>query len=278
MISFKKMSAVWAVALFVVLAGVPAGAQAPEWHWKKLGKGVEYCAEQTELFGRVEYITAVRYKMFRHKTRLLHAPGSDADSTSALAGKMGAVAAINGSYFNVKTLEPVTYLRLPNNSAVGHTTPRESRLRTDGVLAIDSRGGIHMFPCDSLQSEFLFEFPAVIAAGPVLLQDGKPARDSWPGDGFYTKHHPRSLIGKDKKNRAYLIVIDGRFPGQGDGASIDETVQIAQMFGLVEALNLDGGGSCALWTPQTGVLSHPYDNRKFDHYGQRIVPNIVYIR
>lgn len=264
-----SITLVWSLAL---------GAQAPQWHWKEASKGVEYCAEQVELFGRTEYITAVRYKMCKHKTRVLHAPADLADSTSALAEKMGAVAAINGSYFNVRTLEPVTYVWQKSSSELGRTTAREAALRTDGVLAIKGSGRLSMFLADSTTYDTLRGYKEIIAAGPVLIQDGKPIKDSWPDDGFFTKHHPRSLVGKDAKGMAYLIVIDGRFPGQGDGASIDETVQIALMFGLTEALNLDGGGSCALWTPQTGVLSHPYDNRKFDHYGQRVVPNILYIK
>ena len=53
---------------------------------------------------------------------------------------------------------------------------------------------------------------------------------------------------------------------------------VAKMFGLKDALNLDGGGSSTLWTKPAGVVSHPYDNRRFDHYGQRSVPNIVVVR
>lgn len=39
--------------------------------------------------------------------------------------------------------------------------------------------------------------------------------------------------------------------------------------------NLDGGGSSALWTSTTGVISHPRDNRRFDHEGERTVPNLI---
>ena len=59
-----------------------------------------------------------------------------------------------------------------------------------------------------------------------------------------------------------MAVIDGRFKGQGDGATIAETAYIARQLGLTEALNLDGGGSSTLWTAQEGVLNHPYDNRR----------------
>ena len=38
------------------------------------------------------------------------------------------------------------------------------------------------------------------------------------------------------------------------------------------------GGSSTLWTAQEGVLNHPYDNRRFDHEGERGVPNCIVVR
>lgn len=76
-----------------------------------------------------------------------------------------------------------------------------------------------------------------------------------------------------------MAVIDGRAKGQAAGATIAETAYIARLLGLTDALNLDGGGSSALWTAQEGVVSHPSDNRRFDHAGERAVPNgIVAVR
>ena len=71
------------------------------------------------------------------------------------------------------------------------------------------------------------------------------------------------------------MVIDGRFKGAADGASIYETAYICHLFGMTDAINLDGGGSSALWTSTTGVISHPCDNRRFDHEGERTVPNLI---
>jgi exopolysaccharide biosynthesis protein len=76
----------------------------------------------------------------------------------------------------------------------------------------------------------------------------------------------------------WLVVVDGRFPGEAEGMSIAELTTLAEKLGLVEALNLDGGGSSTLWTLPGGVLNHPCDNGQFDHVGQRIVPNAVVVR
>ena len=72
-----------------------------------------------------------------------------------------------------------------------------------------------------------------------------------------------------------MAVIDGRFKGQGDGATIAETAYIARQLGLTEALNLDGGGSSTLWCEEAGVVNRPSDNRRFDHEGERRVTNCI---
>ncbi len=76
----------------------------------------------------------------------------------------------------------------------------------------------------------------------------------------------------------YMVVVDGRFPGQADGMNIPELSTVARLLGLKDALNLDGGGSSTLWTDKTGIINFPYDNRKFDHAGARRVPNIVIVK
>ena len=73
------------------------------------------------------------------------------------------------------------------------------------------------------------------------------------------------------------MVIDGRFKGKADGASIFETAYICHLLGMTDAINLDGGGSSALWSRETGVINHPRDNKKFDHEGERVVPNLIVV-
>lgn len=72
-------------------------------------------------------------------------------------------------------------------------------------------------------------------------------------------------------------MIDGRFKKQADGASIYETAYICHMLGMTDAINLDGGGSATLWTEKTGVINHPSDNKKFDHEGERVIPNLIVV-
>jgi exopolysaccharide biosynthesis protein len=58
--------------------------------------------------------------------------------------------------------------------------------------------------------------------------------------------HPRSFVGSDGE-RIWFVVIDGRDPWHSNGTTITETAAVAESLGLVNALNLDGGGSSSIW-------------------------------
>ena len=257
---------------------------AADWGWKALGNGAEVGYAQIELFGgSVQSISVLRYPMKKVATLLANDGGAEADSTSALALRHGGIAAINASYFNVKTLYPVTFVK-DDGEVEGKTTSRET-FRTDGILAIGKGGRkVKIFTCDTLSYlKRTKGFEEAIASGPVVMLKGKEARPEWPSGlkkplgHFYNKRHPRTLVGTGG-GMVYLIVIDGRFHGQGEGATIHECYEICRMLGLRDAINLDGGGSSVLWTKDFGAISHPYDNHRFDHFGQRVVPNIIYIK
>lgn len=275
--------------ILLLLALVPLGLRAQQaedekifaeadWNWRDLGKGAQAGYAQLPLFGSMQSISVIRYPMARVRTFIANDSAAASDSTEALALRYGALAAINASYFNMKTLYPTTYVK-DDGKQEGWTTPPEL-FRVDGLMTIKGKRQLRMFPCDTLSYAAAAKgCREAIAAGPVLLQEGREAREAWPvKDKFYDKRHPRTLVGTTADGWAYLIVIDGRFKGQGIGTTIHETAEIARMFGLKEALNLDGGGSSVLWTRKYGVISRPYDNRRFDPYGQRVVPNIIYIR
>ena len=62
--------------------------------------------------------------------------------------------------------------------------------------------------------------------------------------------------------------------------SLEEIAQIMLEAGCYNAINLDGGGSTTLWmegASENGVLNSPSDNGKFDHQGERKIPNIIYV-
>ena len=109
-----------------------------------------------------------------------------------------------------------------------------------------------------MRHDAVCRYRSALAAGPVLIDGGKVVEYT-SGSSFYTRRHPRTLIGKRADGTVVMAVIDGRFKGQGDGATIAETAYIARQLGLTEALNLDGGGSSTFVGREGRVLNMPSD-------------------
>ena len=294
------------VFIIILLSILPPslGAQDPdslafagaEWTVTTLPKGGEVRTASIPMFGGVQNVSIASYPAAKYRTGIVEGEGlsreevkvkrghaSHASRTSNLAGAAKGKIAINGNYFNMRSFSPVSYTRIGKN-VYGRTSPAEAAARTKGVFAMNRSGhGVDIFSADTVLCDAtVTEWYSVMAAGPVLIEEGKPYYYSTV-DGFHDRRHPRSLIGysvypNGRPDRIYMIVIDGRFPGKADGASIDECVKICRYLGLYEALNLDGGGSSTLWTGENGVINHPNDNRKWDHEGERPVPNILIAR
>lgn len=248
------------------------------WEWKEAGDGIEYSYAQFPFRGKTQSVSIARYPASKFETSLVHAPGDSANTTDSLARRIGARIALNGSYFNMRRLIPHTFFAI-DGEVLGET-PKTELLRSNGVLAIKDREGhnLSIVPYDSTKREtYRTDYYSTLASGPILRLDGKVP--DFPHDkSFFDMRHPRTFIGWDEKGMVYMIVVDGRFPGQADGMSVPELAAVCRLLGLKDAMNLDGGGSSTLWTEKTGIINFPYDNRKFDHEGARKVPNIVAVR
>ena len=110
----------------------------------------------------------------------------------------------------------------------------------------------------------------VVGGHPSILVGGM-RRDN-NGDSLCTARHPRTALGFNAdRTKLYLAVIDGRATTR-IGMTCDEMVTLFQGLGATDAVNLDGGGSSAMWLAGTGVLNNPSDGQ------QRVVANHLAIR
>jgi hypothetical protein len=101
-----------------------------------------------------------------------------------------------------------------------------------------------------------------IVGGVGLLEVGGRMLSNWepeqPRAGFTTERHPRTVIGTAGDGRIWLITVDGRKPEVSLGMSFAELQGLIRRVGLVDALNLDGGGSTTMVVQGT-VMNHPSD-------------------
>jgi len=233
-----------------------------------------YAAWQTDAGGVGQSVSIVRYDPLKWKTDVVTVHGAAADSVGALCARHGALAGINGSYFDIRALTSVTFVK-DEGVVVGETSPSEL-FRTNGLVVLSGRE----IGVDAMDTTEVYDaWQEALASGPILIDEGEiiEYKDVPQPDSFYERRHPRSVIGQDADGNVWLIVVDGRAPGEAEGMTIGELTSLCLQLGLTDALNLDGGGSSTLWTREAGVISYPCDNRRFDHAGQRKVPNALIV-
>jgi exopolysaccharide biosynthesis protein len=86
--------------------------------------------------------------------------------------------------------------------------------------------------------------------------------------GWVVKRNPRTLAGVDTAGRTVLVTVDGRITADL-GLSIPEAADVARSLGLVDAINLDGGGSTTM-ALRGQLISRPSDATGERHVGDAL--------
>ncbi len=115
-----------------------------------------------------------------------------------------------------------------------------------------------------------------IGGGPVLIHNNQiritnNEERMFIGNAINDRH-PRTAMGYTKDNKLIILVVQGRFPGIAEGASLNHLAKILLDIGCVEALNLDGGGSSCL------LINGKETIKPSDKEGQRPVPAVFIIQ
>ena len=244
-----------------------------QWETSSPREGVTLkCAAIDHLYRGPQYISIVEVEP-RKALRAGIALSAPPVPTSAMAQARKAVAAINGSYFNMRKGNSVCFLQM-DGEVIDTTTTAELNLRVNGAVQI-KKGRLRILPWSKQIEESYHGKNDVLASGPMLLQRGNIS--SWEAcdSSFVHTKHPRSAVVVEKDGTTWFVTVDGRAPGHADGMSIPELAHLIRILGGHDALNLDGGGSTTLWL-EGNVVNHPSDNKQFDHAGERAVPNILY--
>lgn len=122
---------------------------------------------------------------------------------------------------------------------------------------------------------------SIVNGGPVLVRNGRihitPQRDGFvrptsPSTyyGFSAERNPRTFAGVDSRGRTIIATADGRSTASL-GLSITETGAVARALGMVNALNLDGGGSTTM------VVDGQVTNQPSDATGERPVGDALLV-
>ncbi len=222
------------------------------------------------------------------------------DSLSVFAERVpGAIAAINATYFiEKKDSADYMHLRLKGKDIQQVKVPKSSIYwwKHQGMFTFDDQGSD--FDLQFSPENFTTVKSANIMTGaPMLIADFKPvgltfADTTGMGKGVnklhyehYLRHqgvrHPRTAIAVTKDGTLLLVTVDGRNKIAKGMSAKELTEFLRRYFNPKSAMNIDGGGSTMMWVkgqPYNGIVNYPTDNKKFDHYGQRMVETVIVIK
>ncbi|MBK8252051.1 MAG: phosphodiester glycosidase family protein [Polyangiaceae bacterium] len=192
-----------------------------------------------------------------------------------MASALGAVAAVNGGYFNVNTCAPVSLLKHQGMLLATNGVKR-------GAFGMDAAGVPLVEVVDAGK-----DWPTVEEAhggGPVVAAGtvAKNGPAAWAAEGFadanFIGKNPRTLAGLNAEANILFATVDGRRTN-AKGMSLDELAafSVSNDFGATDAVNLDGGGSTTMWVKNAtynGVVNYPSDDPNQEvqtHPGSRAV-------
>ncbi len=181
--------------------------------------------------------------------RLAVSPGGREKATvGQWAAEVGAVAAVNGNWF-----EPFDGPAVSGGVAYGGRDHRYTALfgfTADGDLATDH----HRKTRDSVDKRVV----EGVAGHPTLILDRVVTTD-FGGDPTFTSRHPRTAIGATGSVDVLLLVtVDGRSK-EAKGMTGLETARLMERLDAHHAVMLDGGGSSAMWIAGQGMANTPSD-------------------
>lgn len=250
------------------------------WECEKIAPGLTWKSAHTVLNDSVpQNINILIINLQKREIFLSYNPEKNIP-VSKQASAAGALAAVNGGFFNIRDGGSTTYIRTGGLIADTDTAKKWRRnANLNGSVLIDKNDNVTI-DCAKANSWYDYhpEYPEVLVTGPLLIT-GKE-RVQLPSTSLIINKHPRTAIGKRGNHKIMLVTLDGRTE-QATGMTLAELTDLMISFNCKDAVNLDGGGSSTMWIkgmPFNGVVNMPCDNKKFDHSGERAVSDIIIIK
>lgn len=188
----------------------------------------------------------------------------------AQAARIGARAGINASFY-ASGCVPRTFLRVD-----GETLARPDLGSTQRV-ALWSAGATPVYRWLAAGADDT-SAPHGIGGYPSLRTDGADAVEPLGDSDFFRGRHPRTAFGTLADGRVAFVVVDGR-SSTARGITLPDFAALLGEMGLVDAINLDGGGSSTLSVrgcSVTDAVNFPSDGGGDTHGGARAVADGVY--
>jgi hypothetical protein len=187
------------------------------------------------------------------------------DTTSDMADENNAVLAINGDYYGARQSGYVI-----RNSKLYRNTSGDR-----DALVIQKNGEFKFVLESETSAEQLLQDGAlqVFSFGPVLLNNSEISVGENEEVGMAMASNPRTAVGYLGNNHYVFVVSDGR-TSESAGLSLYELASFMKEIGVVDAYNLDGGGSSTM-VFKGEIINNPTTNGHSNQ--ERAVSDIIYI-
>jgi hypothetical protein len=248
------------LVLLLLFAGAGAGAE----DWASVATGIEYL--HLERDGIDVHLVGVNLDV-PSLAVVATAAGERGLTVSEFAAQRRAVVAVNADYFDA-ALQPIG-LAMGDGAIWARA---DERVRRQEVVGVGGRR-VEIFPRAEPLREPQPWMTGAVSGWPAIVAACAPVA-ALPGSDFFTRApHPRTAVGLSQDGRRLiLLVADGRREGV-PGLTLPELAELMAWYGACTAVNLDGGGSSALWLGDR-IVNRPSDGverRVANHLGVVIV-------
>ncbi len=280
------MKSYFLIALLYFFTSCPLFAQSDSiavvkapWTKQKITSGVTLKTHwfNNNLFGSNQNVSILEIKPKKHLMLDLGYDPRVLIKTSDFGKSANAIAALNGTFFDMTNGGSTQFIRsdgvIINETHLPKSGVREPR-QNSALVFNHGRLSIAKWTGDPAWEKSLAG-EDVMVGGPLLVLNGQ--MDDLESNSFNTTRHPRSAVAITKNGRVLFITVDGRNENS-TGMSLSELTKLIYWLKVDDAMNLDGGGSTALWIDGKGVVNYPSDNKKWDHEGERKVANVVLLK
>ena len=252
-----------------------------KWETEKIGKGLVWKKYlfKGDLFGSNQSINILEIKKTRKIKFDFGFETKELKLTSDFGKMAKAIAALNGTFFDIKNGGSVDFLKVDGKVI------NENRIQND-KRAVHQKAAIMLggrdLKIEKWNGQSIWEGSLsaddIMLSGPLLIfKNQVEAVDS---SAFTYTRHSRTAIVVTNSDRVLFITVDGRDPNAA-GMSLIELGKVLKWLDAKDGINLDGGGSTTLWIynqPEGGIVNYPCDNKVWDHAGERKVANVILLK
>ncbi|HEV7920858.1 MAG TPA: phosphodiester glycosidase family protein [Thermoanaerobaculia bacterium] len=219
--------------------------------WTAVAPGVDY----REFVGAHSDVHVARIDLTNDSLLVIGTPQAHRGTTvSDYAKKNKALIAINADYFDAK-FNPIGLTIGPCGLWEGSKdTGREGVVAVGRGRALIQKQSEVMDPVDEWVG-------AAVGGWPMLVRECTPltAKELPGSDAFTRAPHPRTAVGLTKDGKTlYFVVADGRRTGIPGMTLAELAAFMDTELGACNAINLDGGGSTAMWVGDK-IVNRPSD-------------------